>query len=129
MTQQQKENNKDIALFMGYKDEGNGKLICPNTGHPTSVWELMYDESWDKLMPVVDKIFKTSLPNCMNVEDLRLALASAEIGRVFAKVVDCINEPSPTKKIFEEYAEFCMRCDREGLPLLSITDFIKQFKN
>lgn len=26
-----------------------------------------------------------------------------------------------------EYAEFCVRCDREGLPLLCLEDYIKQY--
>jgi len=26
----------------------------------------------------------------------------------------------------EQYAEFCVRCDREGLPLIKIEDYLKQ---
>ena len=28
----------------------------------------------------------------------------------------------------QEYSEFCVRCDREGLPLLSAKDWVEQFK-
>ena len=26
-----------------------------------------------------------------------------------------------------QYAEFCVRCDREGLPLMKLDDYIKQY--
>ena len=29
--------------------------------------------------------------------------------------------------IAKEYAEFCVRCDREGLPLLELDDYIEQY--
>lgn len=29
--------------------------------------------------------------------------------------------------IATEYADFCVRCDREGLPLLCLEDYIKQY--
>lgn len=29
--------------------------------------------------------------------------------------------------ITKEYAEFCVKCDREGLPLLELDDYIKQY--
>jgi len=32
-----------------------------------------------------------------------------------------------TDKIIAEYAEFCVRCDREGLPLICLEDYIKQY--
>ena len=34
---------------------------------------------------------------------------------------------SVSKSIATEYAEFCVRCDREGLPLLCLEDYIKQY--
>lgn len=34
---------------------------------------------------------------------------------------------SVSKSIATEYAEFCVRCDREGLPLLELDDYIKQY--
>ena len=32
-----------------------------------------------------------------------------------------------SKSVATEYAEFCVRCDREGLPLLKLEDYIKQY--
>ncbi len=34
---------------------------------------------------------------------------------------------SVSNSIAKEYAEFCVRCDREGLPLLELEDYIKQY--
>ena len=31
------------------------------------------------------------------------------------------------KSVAKQYAEFCVRCDREGLPLLELDDYIKQY--
>ena len=34
---------------------------------------------------------------------------------------------SVSTSIATEYAEFCVRCDREKLPLLCLEDYIKQY--
>ena len=34
---------------------------------------------------------------------------------------------SVSKSVAKQYAEFCVRCDRAGLPLLEIDDYIKQY--
>ena len=34
---------------------------------------------------------------------------------------------SVSKSVAKQYAEFCVRCDREGLPLLELDDYIKQY--
>ena len=34
---------------------------------------------------------------------------------------------SVSKSIAKKYAEFCVRCDRDGLPLLELDDYIKQY--
>ena len=34
---------------------------------------------------------------------------------------------SVSNSIAAEYAEFCVRCDREKLPLLCLEDYIKQY--
>jgi len=31
-----------------------------------------------------------------------------------------------SKSVAKEYAEFCVRCDREGLPLIELDSYIKQ---
>ena len=32
-----------------------------------------------------------------------------------------------SKSVAKQYAEFCVRCDRDGLPLLELDDYIKQY--
>lgn len=54
------ENNKLIAEFMGYIDNGDPEyLIHPETNYDHSIndkeW-FLYNTSWDWLMPVVEKI-------------------------------------------------------------------------
>ncbi len=34
---------------------------------------------------------------------------------------------SVSKSVAKQYAEFCVRCDREGLQLLELDDYIKQY--
>ena len=34
---------------------------------------------------------------------------------------------SVSNRVATEYAEFCVRCDREKLPLLCLEDYIKQY--
>jgi hypothetical protein len=38
-----------------------------------------------------------------------------------------LNTPRVSNCIAIEYAEFCVRCDREKLPLLCLEDYIKQY--
>jgi len=44
---------------------------------------------------------------------------------------DCIDDllglGIVSKSVAKQYAEFCVRCDREGLPLLELDDYIKQY--
>lgn len=32
-----------------------------------------------------------------------------------------------SKSVAKQYAEFCVMCDRQGLPLLELDDYIKQY--
>jgi hypothetical protein len=34
---------------------------------------------------------------------------------------------SVSKSVATDYAKFCVRCDRENLPLLCLEDYIKQY--
>ena len=34
---------------------------------------------------------------------------------------------SVSKSVAKQYAEFCVRCDRDKLPLLELDDYIKQY--
>lgn len=53
------ENNKIIAEFMGYIDNGcseDGFLINPITNFDEEIEELKYSSDWNWLMEVVEKI-------------------------------------------------------------------------
>lgn len=55
------ENNKIIAEFMGYIDNGcseEGFLINPITNFDEEINDLRYHLDWNWLMEVVEKIFK-----------------------------------------------------------------------
>ena len=59
------ENNMLIAKFMGFKDslESKNCTYCrwyhpDNLGDMYFPEQLIYNESWDWLMPVVEKIFE-----------------------------------------------------------------------
>lgn len=53
------ENNKIIAKFMGYIDNGcseEGFLINPTTNYDEDIIELKFNSDWNWLMEVVQKI-------------------------------------------------------------------------
>ena len=52
-------NNKLIAEFMGLPEQGN-TYEDPYSGEYLEAIELSYDESWDWLMPVVQKCFEVA---------------------------------------------------------------------
>lgn len=57
------EKNKMIAAFEGYKvDYGFDKKGVLFAGHHIRLNQLRYHESWDWLMPVVDKIESSVFP-------------------------------------------------------------------
>ena len=58
------ENNKIIAEFMGYIDNGcseEGFLINPITNFDEEINDLRYHLDWNWLMEVVEKIYQTEL--------------------------------------------------------------------
>lgn len=69
MNKQIAENNKLIAEFMGYIDNGcseDGFLINPITNYDEDISELKYEVSWERLMVVVEKILDT----CSETDDM-----------------------------------------------------------
>ena len=58
------ENNKMIAEFMGlehcYRPYGDGFMEVKKEGLCIELEDLQYHESWDWLMPVVEKILNKS---------------------------------------------------------------------
>jgi hypothetical protein len=83
-----KDNNKLIAEFMGYINNGDDEfLIHPVTNHDVN--DFPYDTSWDWLMPVVQKIYQLELDNegALLVRD---AVAEANRNNTHQAVVEFI---------------------------------------
>jgi hypothetical protein len=50
-----------------------------------------------------------------------------ELKKVIREQDEQLRLHSVSNSIASEYAEFCVRCDREKLPLLCLEDYIKQY--
>ncbi len=49
------------------------------------------------------------------------------VDEIAESVVKLFSIHNVSKSVAKQYAEFCVRCDREGLPLLELDDYIKQY--
>lgn len=72
------------------------------------------------------------LENKINeLESLRsrgeLTYMGGEMLSEFNEIKQALILPIVSKKIATQYAEFCVECDRDELPLLKIEDYIEQF--
>ena len=94
------KNNKLIAEFMGLKEhEGSYYLPLYNSGDWVPDVELEYHNSWDWLMPVVDKIKilvmeddSDELYNSEEWDNITHTLVQIEIKSVYQAVVEFINQ-------------------------------------
>jgi len=101
-----KDTNKIIAEFMGLQ-----KVPCnigTEDGHFTEGYEhprvnvpiipsgMKYKYSWDWLMPVVDKCYKTG-DDTHQWDDLMDAMFTSDINIVYAQVVEFINQYKKNK--------------------------------
>jgi hypothetical protein len=59
-----------------------------------------------------------------NIEGVRYA---KDINDYADKLEEQLRLYVVSNSIAKEYAEFCVRCDREGLPLLELEDYIKHY--
>jgi hypothetical protein len=50
-----------------------------------------------------------------------------DLDKVIEYTQQQLNIHAVSKSIAIEYAEFCIRCDREKLPLLCLDDYIKKY--
>ncbi len=50
-----------------------------------------------------------------------------ELRKIVKEQSEQLRLHSVSNSVATEYAEFCVRCDREGLPLLELDDYIKQY--
>jgi len=92
------KDNKLIAEFMGYLFE-NEEYYLPlyNSGDWFKEDELMFNESWDWLMPVVEKCLKTGDNIEIEVgtdkwDDVYNAVCTINIKEVYKAVVKFIKE-------------------------------------
>ena len=94
------ENNKLIAEFLGYIDNGcseDGFLIHPITNYDVEISSLKYHEDWNWLMEVVKQIDKISLDAQIiwNLEvkanDIFDSLREVNIQLTYNRVIDFIN--------------------------------------
>ena len=98
------ENNKMIAEFMRW-DIKSLTTIPPNL-HLSNlqldngdIMELKFHESWDWLMPVVDKMNTTELWDEYDISYLATYLVSVDINATYNAVVEFINEYNKNESI------------------------------
>ncbi len=84
------KNNKLIAEFMGgksYEASGYTNFVYSEDNHRTEV-DLAYHDSWDWLMPVVEKIDEVSDENTLfKVEHNRAFVEDIENYHIFIDVI------------------------------------------
>lgn len=78
-------NNRLIAEFLGYRLSENDNDY-DRVKHDANGECLEYHSDWNWLMQAVEKVYQTGISGGV-MEDLQSALMSAEIGRVYYKVV------------------------------------------
>lgn len=85
--------NKLIAEFMGYeiiyRPNSNGFIEISDT-ELCDVDELKYHSSWDWLMPVLSKCFKTG-DDTQEWDNIMDTLFTCDIDIVYAQIVEFIN--------------------------------------
>jgi len=54
-------------------------------------------------------------------------LTKIDLAECAEAIVEKLTLHDVSESVATEYAEFCVRCDREKLPLLCLEDYIKQY--
>ena len=87
--------NKLIAEFMGYRVfNKDTKCYSPKYDDGT-IAPMQFDKSWDWLMPVVNKCYKTG-DDTHQWDDLMDAMFTCDISIVYEQVVEFIKEYNRT---------------------------------
>ena len=93
-------SNKLIAEFMGWDIESLSTI--PSNLHPSNleldndeVLEYKYHTSWDWLMPVVSKCFKTG-DDTHQWDNIMDTMFTCDISIVYAQIVEFINNTKTT---------------------------------
>ncbi len=73
---------------------------------------------------IINKIFKEKYSKGLSAEYTKEEM----VGYMMAinDIKEQLTLTDVSKSVAKQYAEFCVRCDREGLPLLELDDYIKQ---
>ena len=85
------EDNRLIAEFMGAIFDDNGMTRICDKGGRVSDLNLQYHTSWDWLMPVVSKCFKTG-DDTHQWDNIMDTLFTCDKNIVYAQVVEFIKE-------------------------------------
>ena len=91
------ENRNDlIAEFMGmtYGDLNNNSVMIqktPEGNNVVAIAEMRYHKSWDWLMPVVSKCFKTG-DDTYQWDNIMDSIFTCDINIVYAQVVEFIKD-------------------------------------
>jgi len=94
-----KEENKLIAEFMGYAlDTTTKEYYVPkyNSGDWFTIDELLFHDSWDWLMPVVEKCKEYNNKRLMS--NIEKRLINVDLLGVYKNVIDFINHERRNNK-------------------------------
>ena len=81
----------------------------------------MNKELQDKIDSIIDWLTEPNGGNAVDESDIRDAKVELK------ELKEQLRLHNVSKSVAKQYAEFCVRCDREGLPLLELDDYIKQY--
>lgn len=81
----------------------------------------------EKILKVKEILKKASVPVDIQGHGICDIIDSSDFERVAIEIVKKLSISGVSNSIATEYAEFCVRCDREKLPLLCLEDYIKQY--
>lgn len=93
--QEIKEGNKLIAIFMDLTENNNGLSYFVETQGWTSPLNLLYDTSWDWLMPVIEKITEIDITPAPNWSGYRIEI----VPRGYVKISGFPMHPSITTNV------------------------------
>ena len=88
-------DNKLIAEFMGWTPcDPNDSTMYANPQDESDVWstdDMIFNASWDELMPVVEKLSSLCYEPC-ELDNMKHALLTGDIESVYDDVVEFIKE-------------------------------------
>ena len=83
---------------------------------------MKHKEATSKILDLMIRFLKDCEKG--NVDKVRYI---NDIDSTIDEAVKKLNIDDVSKSVAKKYAEFCVECDRKGLPLLELDDYIKQY--